>query len=166
MIKLVPAFIALGSNVGDSIGHLHWAARRLNETRSSRICAYSPIYMSEPVGLTDQPEFTNAVLKIETSLSAQELLQQIRLIEAERGRDRTGPRWGPRTLDIDILLYDDRIITDRDLIIPHPRMTQRNFVLTPLRDLEGDDFKVPGYGTIRDLSASCPAGRLTRAGTF
>lgn len=166
MIKFVPAFVALGSNVGSPIDHLKWAARRLNEIGSVRVCAYSPIYISEPVGLIDQPEFANAVLKIETSLSARELLQHVCQLEAERGRDRSGPQWGPRTLDLDILLYDDQIITERDLIIPHPRMTQRNFVLIPLRDLEGDDFEIPGYGAIADLAASCPPGRLTRAGTF
>lgn len=166
MINFAPVFVALGSNVGDPIGHLRWAAGRLAAINAVRVCAYSPIYMSEPVGLIDQPEFANAVLKIETSLSARELLDYVRQLEAERGRNRTGPRWGPRTLDLDILLYDDKIITEQDLIIPHPRMTQRNFVLIPLRDLEGDDFKVPGYGTIRDLAASCPAGLLRRAGNF
>lgn len=166
MSSKAEVFIGLGSNLDDPVGHLRWAARRLDAIVGTRVVALSPLYTSEPIGIKDQPEFTNAVAKIETSLSPPALLRALGELEEERGRDRSGPRWGPRILDLDILLYNDTEWVEEGLTIPHPEMAQRNFVLVPLCDLTGGDFRIAGLGVLRDLIAHCPRGHLKRIGTF
>ena len=124
-------YIGLGSNMGDKKGYLDFALKKLEDTDLCRIKKVSEYITTEPVGYTDQDEFLNACAELDTVLSPSELLDVIHGIEAEAGRERT-IHWGPRTLDIDILLYDDEVICTDDLIIPHPEMTKRRFVLEPL----------------------------------
>lgn len=160
------AYIGLGSNLDDPVGNLRWAALRLNVIVETKLMALSPLYTSEPMGIKDQPEFTNAVAKIETTLSPSALLHALCGLERERGRDRRGPRWGPRILDLDILLYNNTAWVEGGLTIPHPEMAQRNFVLVPLCDLTGGDFMIAGLGVLRDLITNSPRGYLKRIGTF
>ena len=117
--------------MGDKKGYLDLALKKLEATDLCRITKVSEYIETEPVGYTDQDEFLNACAEIDTVLSPSELLDVIHGIEAETGRERT-IHWGPRTLDIDILLYDDEIICTDELVIPHPEMTKRRFVLEPL----------------------------------
>jgi len=130
------AYLLLGSNVGDRIGWLTFAANKLRET-VGEIRHASQMYQTEPWGNPDQQAFVNQALEISTSLNAKNLLSKIRDIEDEAGRDRI-VYWGPRTLDIDILLYDNLILDTRDLTIPHPRMASRRFVLKPLSEIAGN----------------------------
>ena len=128
------AYIGLGSNLGDRKSTLRKAIALLE--RAGRVTAVSSLYCTEPVGFPEQGEFLNAVAAIETNLPPRELLAACHLIEDELGR-RRGMRWGPRTIDLDILLYGDQTVHDRDpvLIVPHPRMAERRFALAPLAEI-------------------------------
>ncbi len=123
------AFLGLGSNVGNRRGHLAHALRRLDA--ATTLTGVSPVYETAPVGYTDQGPFLNLVVRLETGMEPGTLLELVRAIERERGRERTF-RNAPRTLDIDILLYGDRTVDRPGLTIPHPRMHERAFVLVPL----------------------------------
>lgn len=125
------AYIGLGSNLGDRRGHIEAALERLARLPHSRLRGVSSVIETEPAGLAEQPRFLNAVAVLETDLTPHDLLAELQEIEADLGRVRTR-RWGPRTIDLDILLYGDFIINSEHLTIPHPRMTQRRFVLEPL----------------------------------
>ena len=129
------AYLGLGSNLGHSFNYLQNAVEALQQHRAITLTAYSPIYQSKPQGPQDQPDYLNAVVQIDTSLSAQQLLQTTQGIEADNSRQRTGQRWGARTLDIDILLYHTHCIETDSLRIPHPQLCHRNFVLWPLHDI-------------------------------
>jgi len=140
----VCAYLALGSNVGEREKFLLQAIEALNRTSGIAVKKLSSIYETDPVGYTDQPAFLNMVASVETSLAPHELLAKILHIEKELGRVRT-IRWGPRMIDIDILLYGSEQVTDVDLEIPHPAMKDRAFVLVPLRDVwEGAELPVLG----------------------
>lgn len=128
------AFIGLGSNIGNKTQNLKSAIEKLKENQIE-ILNISSFYKTKPYGYTDQPEFLNAVVKIQTNLSPKELLKTLMKIERKLGRKRT-IRWGPRTIDLDILFYDDLIINEKDLIIPHPDLHNREFVLKPLNEIE------------------------------
>ncbi|MBA8762953.1 2-amino-4-hydroxy-6-hydroxymethyldihydropteridine diphosphokinase [Staphylococcus coagulans] len=131
---MVDAYLGLGSNIGDRENQLKEAIRLLRENEAIEIISISPIYETKPVGYTEQPDFLNLCLHIKTELSAQALLKVALNTEAELHRVRK-IRWGPRTIDIDILLYGDEVIDKTDLIVPHPRMTERAFVMIPLNDI-------------------------------
>lgn len=126
---MVEACVGLGSNLGDRRGHLRAALAELR--RAGRLLAVSPLYETEPVGLREQPLFLNAVARLETELAARQLLERLLDIEAERGRARR-EKDGPRTLDLDLLCYGDRILKEEGLVVPHPRLHLRRFVLEPL----------------------------------
>lgn len=126
------AYLGLGSNVGERRAHLAGAISDLHG--AGRITGVSGVYETEPQGYLDQPSFLNLVVRLDTSLGPVALLERLLEIERSRGRVRTVPN-GPRTLDIDILLYGDRVIEQEGLTIPHPRMTERTFVLVPLLEL-------------------------------
>jgi 2-amino-4-hydroxy-6-hydroxymethyldihydropteridine diphosphokinase len=128
------AYIALGSNVGDREHFLLSALQQLDEHQRIRVSGRSAIYETDPVGVIDQAAFLNMVLQVETSLSAQELFSFMLQTESELGRTRE-LRWGPRTIDLDLLLYDDLKQDNPQLILPHPRMHERAFVLVPLVDV-------------------------------
>jgi 2-amino-4-hydroxy-6-hydroxymethyldihydropteridine diphosphokinase len=129
---MTTAYIGLGANLGDAPATLRSAASAL--ARAGRVSAASRLYETEPVGLRDQPRFTNAVCRLETELSADALLAELQAIEAEFGRVRT-VRFGPRTLDLDLIAYDDERSHDERLTLPHPRAREREFVLRPLADI-------------------------------
>ncbi len=130
------AFVGLGSNLGDRLANLAGACRRLAALPSSRLVRTSAVYETAPVGLSDQPWFYNAVAELETELDP--LLRQCLAVEAEFGRrrDAGGPRWGPRPLDLDLLLAGDLVVSGPDLVLPHPRLAERAFVLVPLAELD------------------------------
>ncbi|KIL52541.1 2-amino-4-hydroxy-6-hydroxymethyldihydropteridine diphosphokinase [Jeotgalibacillus soli] len=128
------AYLSLGSNMGDRLTNLKAAVRRLRTFEEIDVTAVSSIYETDPVGFTDQEAFLNMVLEVKTSLIAEELFQKCLQVEAALGRERM-IRWGPRTIDLDILLYNDDDVESENLIIPHPRMHERSFVLIPLLDV-------------------------------
>jgi 2-amino-4-hydroxy-6-hydroxymethyldihydropteridine diphosphokinase len=130
-------YLGLGSNVGDRKKNLQTAIKKLSALRDVKITKISSVYETEPVGLKDQPWFYNAVAEIETTLAPRRILQMNKDIEKIMQRERT-VRWGPRKIDIDILLYDDIKIDDPDFKVPHPEMFKRGFVLIPLYEIAPD----------------------------
>ena len=128
-------FIGIGSNIGDRLHHLQEAVDLLARLDGTSVCAVSSIYMTEPVGECEQNRFYNGVVLLETSLAPEELRRQCKAIEQELGRPDAYPRWSPRVIDLDILLYDDTIIVTETLSIPHPELHSRKFVLIPLLDI-------------------------------
>lgn len=136
------AYLGLGSNLGDTTENLLGAAKRISALPGTCITRSSSLFETAPWGYVDQPWFLNAVLETETSLEPHELLRRVKSIEQAMGRT-PGLRWGPRLIDIDILLYDQVSIDEPDLIIPHPRICERLFVLAPLAELL-PEWKCPG----------------------
>jgi 2-amino-4-hydroxy-6-hydroxymethyldihydropteridine diphosphokinase len=131
------AFLGLGSNLGDRLTNLQVAVDALLDEPGLRVTGSSRVWETTPVGGPPQPDYLNAVLRIETDLSARDLLAVAHRVEARLGRVRT-ERWGARTIDVDILLYDDERIDEPDLVVPHPRLVQRAFVILPLLELDPD----------------------------
>jgi len=127
-------FLGLGSNLGDRVETIRKAKEMVSSIPGVSVAVSSSLYVTEPVGISDQPMFINAVLEIETDLSPEELFFELKDIEAKLGRTET-IRWGPRVIDIDILLFGDRIVEEEDLTIPHPEMAKRGFVLVPLCEI-------------------------------
>ena len=144
----VRVFLALGSNLGDRAAMLAHA-RALLEGQDLRVVAASSVYDTPPWGVVDQPRYLNQVLEGRTTLSPRDLLHRCQDVEARLGRVRS-TRWGPRTIDVDILLYGTRRIADADLTIPHPRLALRAFVLVPLAELDAG-LRVQGGATVRSL---------------
>ncbi|WFP49637.1 2-amino-4-hydroxy-6-hydroxymethyldihydropteridine diphosphokinase [Methylomonas sp. EFPC3] len=157
----VEAYIGLGSNLDNPVEQLKQARTEIATLAGVAELAFSSLYLSTPVGPQDQPDFVNAVMKISTSLAAAELLSQLQAIETAHGRLRL-VRWGARTLDLDILLYGASIITEAQLVVPHPEMAKRGFVLYPLADIAPADLPIPGFGPLADLLAACPQAGLQR----
>jgi 2-amino-4-hydroxy-6-hydroxymethyldihydropteridine diphosphokinase len=136
---LTEAFIALGGNVGDVRATFEKAIVGLSTGDAVRLVARSSDYRTPPWGVTDQAPFVNAVIAVATQLAPRDLLAHTQHCERALGRDRARERrWGPRTIDIDILAYDDLVLADRDLILPHPHLFERAFVLVPLAEIAGD----------------------------
>ncbi len=131
---MTTAFIALGSNLGESREILSGAVTALHALPKSRVNAFSPAYESPAIGPGEQPDYLNMVAALETALDAEELLTHLQAIETEYGRER-GVRWAARTLDLDMLLFGDLQRSSQRLTIPHPRMAERDFVLQPLHDI-------------------------------
>jgi 2-amino-4-hydroxy-6-hydroxymethyldihydropteridine diphosphokinase len=146
-------FVGLGSNLGDREENLDRALDLLNGY-APRLVFCSSFYETEPVGVTDQPKFLNAVAEVRSdNLSPRELLDRLLEIERELGRDRTTEeRWGPRTIDLDLLLYGDEVIDEPGLTVPHPRLAERRFVLEPLHEL-APELVLPDGRRIKDLLA-------------
>jgi 2-amino-4-hydroxy-6-hydroxymethyldihydropteridine diphosphokinase len=144
------AYVGLGSNLGDREGYLRRAVELLDAEREIDVLAVSSVRETEPVDFVDQPRFLNAAAKVETGLSAQGLLQRLLSVEQALGRRRDGPRFGPRTIDLDLLLYGDDIVDEPGLTVPHPRLAERRFALEPLQELD-PDLAVPGRGRVLDL---------------
>ncbi|MDR3430096.1 2-amino-4-hydroxy-6-hydroxymethyldihydropteridine diphosphokinase [Silvimonas sp.] len=138
------AFVALGANMDDPAAQLQAAVKQLDELAGTRLVTCSRFYASAPVGYADQPDFVNAVAELQTELAPAALLQALLDIEAAQGRERTF-RNAPRTLDLDVLLYDDLSLQQEHLTIPHPRMHERAFVLVPLTEI-APDVIIPGLG--------------------
>ena|SRR5687767_495784 len=159
-MKLVPAYIALGANLRDPEAQVRAGFEELAMLPKTRLAAVSALYRSAPVGYVEQPDFVNAVAKIETALGPRELLDQLLAIERRHGRVRDFPN-APRTLDLDVILYDENRHDEDGLHIPHPRMQERAFVLAPLAEL-APDAVVPGLGRVSDLLAAVDAGSLVK----
>lgn len=147
----VTAFIGMGSNLGDRKENLRRAVRALKLAPDILVKRVASLYRTAPVGVPDQPDFLNTVAEITTTLSPRELLVRLLAIEKNLGRVR-GERWGPRVIDLDLLLYDKTEIVTEDLVIPHPRLEKRAFVVVPLAEL-APDLVLPG-GTRAALLAA------------
>jgi 2-amino-4-hydroxy-6-hydroxymethyldihydropteridine diphosphokinase len=142
------SYIGLGANLGDREANLRAALERLAELGGLRVSSFRE---TDPVGITDQPRFVNAVAELETDLAAVALLERLLEIERQLGRDRSREeRWGPRSIDLDLLLYGDEVIDEPGLTVPHPRLAERRFVLEPLHEL-APDLVLPDGRRIRDL---------------
>lgn len=144
------AYVALGSNLGDSRQQLLDAIDTLANLPYSRLLARSKLYRTPPWGMRDQPDFLNAVVVLETPLEPHDLLDALLEIEREAGRQRGGERWGPRKLDLDLLHVAGKTISDERLTLPHPHIAERAFVLLPLNEL-APDLDIPGQGRVADL---------------
>ncbi|OYD06332.1 2-amino-4-hydroxy-6-hydroxymethyldihydropteridine diphosphokinase [Paludifilum halophilum] len=142
------AYIGLGTNLGRRLNNLEEALNRLNRREGIAVTRFSSVYETSPVGYTDQPDFLNMAAELETDFSPRELLRTLLEVEQELHRVRM-VRWGPRTLDLDLLLYGDLTMTDEELILPHPRMVERAFVLIPLREI-APEVVIPGTGKTVD----------------
>jgi 2-amino-4-hydroxy-6-hydroxymethyldihydropteridine diphosphokinase len=153
------AYLSLGSNVGDRVAHLRDAIARLESI--GRVVSVSSFYETEPVEVTDQPWFLNCAVGLETALTAEQLMARLLQIEQKMGRRRIQKK-GPRTIDIDILLFDDLILDSPDVTIPHPAMQERRFVLEPLAEIAAE-ARHPGMKkTIREMLEELPAGAIVR----
>ncbi|MDX6595371.1 MAG: 2-amino-4-hydroxy-6-hydroxymethyldihydropteridine diphosphokinase [Solirubrobacterales bacterium] len=151
-------YLGLGSNVGDSAGHLRAAIELLGE-RGVEVEAVSSAYVTEPVGeILDQPDFLNAAIRIRTELGPEELLDVCKSVEAERGRPFETPRHSPRPLDVDLLLLGDIELQTERLTLPHPEVTSRRFVLAPLLELD-PTLTLPDGTRLADALAALPAGQ-------
>ena len=157
----VTAYIGLGSNLANPAEQIKSARSAISQITGVQELAFSGLYHSAPMGPQDQPDYVNAVMCVATDLPPIALLRCLQRIENEQGRDRKGQRWGARTLDLDVLIYGDRIIDMSDLIVPHPGLAVRAFVLYPLFEI-APELLVPGKGPIVDLLAQCPVDDLKR----
>ncbi|WP_428353333.1 2-amino-4-hydroxy-6-hydroxymethyldihydropteridine diphosphokinase [Methyloprofundus sp.] len=155
------AYIGLGSNLATPKTQINTAQQAINGLEGVLELAFSSLYRSTPMGPQDQPDYVNAVMAIETDLSAIELLRCLQKIELDHGRVRKDERWGARTLDLDILLYGQQMIDLPDLIVPHYGLAERAFVLYPLHEI-APELKVPGLGGMAELIASCPLDGLVK----
>ena len=152
-------YVALGANLGDPLAHIKAAQVALVDLAITGTLRHSPLYRSQPMGPADQPPYVNGVCTFETALAPHALLDALQAIEQTQGRERKDERWGPRTLDLDILLYDDLIIHDERLTLPHYGMKQREFVLYPLADL-CPELILPCGTTLASLLATCPVNGM------
>jgi 2-amino-4-hydroxy-6-hydroxymethyldihydropteridine diphosphokinase len=161
----VRAYVGVGSNLGDRWANLALAARVLRASGAAAIVAASRVWDTAPLG-PPQPRYLNAVLELETRLTPRALLQLLRAAEQSANRRRDGGRWGARTLDLDLLTYEDRRIDEPGLLLPHPGIASRDFVLAPFAEL-APGLVVPGLGlTVERLLAALPAGGVRRVGLY
>ena len=146
-------YIGLGANLGERELNLRRAVELLGADPAIEVVGVSSLRETDPVGYVDQPRFLNGAVALETTLSARELLGRMLAIERELGRDRTSEeRWGPRTIDLDLLLYGNERIDEPGLTLPHPRLTERRFVLEPLAELDAE-LSLPDGRRVGDLLA-------------
>ena len=156
----VSAFVGLGSNLDKPSRQIQRALRRLENVLDTRILAVSSLYRSAPFGRAEQPDFVNAVAQLQTRLDAESLLQQLLSIERAQGRVR-GDRWGPRIIDLDLLVHGDTISNSGELNLPHPGIAERNFVLLPLQEI-APEFVIPGLGKVADIAVNRNEPRISR----
>ncbi len=144
------SYIGLGSNLDNPAWQLDTALRSLDQIPDTRLVKNSSFYRSAPLGPSEQPDFINAVALLDSDLAPGQLLAWLQSIENSQGRVRNGQRWGPRTLDLDLLLYGRHVIDEADLKVPHPGIRYRNFVLVPLLEL-APQLEIPGLGRVDEL---------------
>lgn len=146
----VACYIGIGSNLEDPQAQVHKALDDLHGLPASLLVATSALYRSVPMGPPDQPDYINAVARVDTQLEAAELLRELQTIEQRAGRERT-VKWGPRVLDLDLLTYGNERIAEDGLEVPHPGIRERNFVLLPLLSV-APDLEIPGLGPVQQLA--------------
>jgi len=151
------AFVGLGANLGEPQRQVQQAFRELDAIAHTRVVRTSSLYRSEPLGFADQPRFVNAVAQVETGLPAGRLLAELQAVEARHGRSRSFAN-APRTLDLDLLIFGNERIAAQDLVVPHPRMHERAFVLRPLLEI------APGLETYRPFLEACAGQKVERIG--
>ena len=156
-----PAYVGLGSNLQGPAGQVQTAFELLAAMPATRLIARSSLYRSAPYGGVEQPEFVNAAAALLTQLSARRLLIELKQIESRRGRDGDEVRWGPRVIDLDLLVYSSETIADDGLVVPHPGITERNFVLLPLREL-APELVIPGIGRLASLPVNASEPRIEK----
>jgi 2-amino-4-hydroxy-6-hydroxymethyldihydropteridine diphosphokinase len=144
----------VGSNLDDPVAQVGHALSELDELPRTHCAARSSLYRSAPMGPQDQPPYVNAVAALDTALGPDELLERLQEIERRHGRVRGAQRWGPRTLDLDILLYGDAVLSTERLTVPHPGLCERSFVLVPLLEI-APQLEVPGQGSVASLAEAC-----------
>jgi 2-amino-4-hydroxy-6-hydroxymethyldihydropteridine diphosphokinase len=149
---LTRAYVGLGANLGQREGTIRRALELLGAEEGVHIVAVSQLRETDPVGVVEQPRFLNGVAAVDTSLSARGLLDALLRVEGALGRVRDGSRWGPRTIDLDLLLFGAEVVDEPDLRVPHPRLHERGFALEPLAELD-PTLEVPGRGTVSELLA-------------
>jgi 2-amino-4-hydroxy-6-hydroxymethyldihydropteridine diphosphokinase len=149
-IAAMRAYLGIGANLGEREQTIRRALAALDAEDGVRVVAVSTLRETEPVGYLDQPRFLNGAAAVETELSPVELLQRLLAVERGLGRERSGPRYGPRTIDLDLLLYGDQEVEEPGLTVPHPRLAERRFALEPLAELD-PELVVPGRGRVSDL---------------
>jgi 2-amino-4-hydroxy-6-hydroxymethyldihydropteridine diphosphokinase len=154
------AYIGLGSNLDDPERRIARAIQSLDALAGTRVAARSSLYRSAPLGPPGQPDYLNAAVMLRTSLGARDLLGRLKAIEREQGRE-PGPRWGPRVIDLDLLVFDDAVIDVPGLTVPHPGIALRNFVLLPLREI-APDLQIPGLGRVADIAVDEHEPRIAR----
>jgi len=155
------AYIAIGSNQQDPANQLHLAELAINKIKETTLLVASSLYCSQPMGPQDQPDYMNCVVKIDTLLTAIELLDELQLIEQSQGRVRKKERWGPRTLDLDIILYNNETIQTERLTIPHYGMRSREFVLYPLYEID-PQLILPDGTLLSQLLIRCDKNNLIK----
>ncbi|MCU7853056.1 MAG: 2-amino-4-hydroxy-6-hydroxymethyldihydropteridine diphosphokinase [Candidatus Thiodiazotropha sp. (ex Monitilora ramsayi)] len=150
----VTAYVGLGSNLEQPQSQVLKALTELAHLPNTSLTTKSSLYRTSPVGPSDQPDFINAVASLLTALSPEELLDELQSLEQRHGRTRQGMRWGPRTLDLDLLLFSDMTIDTARLQVPHPRIAERAFVLYPLAEIAPGNLMIPGVGLLNNLFES------------
>jgi 2-amino-4-hydroxy-6-hydroxymethyldihydropteridine diphosphokinase len=147
------AYVGLGANLGPRELTIQRAVALLGEVEGIEVTEQSTLRETDPVGVVDQPRFVNGVVALDTTLSPRGLLDALLAVERQLGRTREGGRWGPRTIDLDLLVYGSEIVDEPGLRVPHPRLHERRFALEPLAEL-APDLDVPGRGRVSDLLES------------
>ncbi len=146
----IRAYIGVGSNLDDPVAQVKEAIEELEVLPDTIMEARSSLYSSKPIGPQDQPDYVNAVVALDTLLSPADLLQRLQRIEELQGREPGGEQWGPRILDLDLLMYGKKVIDTDELKVPHPGMHERDFVIIPLAEIAGN-LSIPGHGLLTTL---------------
>ena len=157
----IRVYVGLGSNLEDPVAQVLEAVEELEMIPDSILVQRSSLYRGKPMGPADQPDYVNAVVAMDTLLSAEDFMQALTRIEDLQGRERQGEKWGPRILDLDLLLYGNSSIDTPDLTVPHPGMHERDFVIVPLAEIAGN-LKIPGRGLLSDLYKQCSKHSLKK----
>jgi 2-amino-4-hydroxy-6-hydroxymethyldihydropteridine diphosphokinase len=144
------AYLGVGANLGNREETIERALELVGRQKGVEVVAVSALRETEPVGFTDQPRFLNGAAAVETDLEPRELLEALLTVERDLGRTRDGPRFGPRTIDLDLLVFGDREVSEPGLTVPHPRLAERAFALEPLAELD-PHLEIPGRGRVGDL---------------
>lgn len=158
---MITAYIGIGSNLDNPQQQVRKALAALAQITDTNLLKCSSLYRSAPMGPPDQPEYVNAVASVTTRLPAAELLAALQIIENRLGRVRTGVHWGPRIIDLDLLLFGTEEIRTTELTVPHPGIRQREFVLYPLAEI-APNLYIPGQGELSEMLAQCPRRGLER----
>jgi len=154
-------FVALGSNLDGPARQIDTAFELLARAPESELMQRSSLYRSAPLGGIEQPDFVNAVAAMSTTLPAAAFLEELQAIERLRGREDRHMRWGPRILDLDLLVFGDLVIDEPGLTVPHPGIAVRNFVLLPLREV-APEFEIPGLGRVQDIAVNEDEPRISK----